>query len=393
MLYNKIYQNERVLIMKLKRVFAALLAAVLLLSCVPFAANAAGKAHVPTELYVGEKDKTEHNLIERLANSNGSVKVIAIDTETESYYELTKEDGVGYVLTFYKNYRMSEMVDSSAGYCGLYCDGDLTVRIAGDVTFDANDIKKRGACGWIVEGELTIEGQTKTDKGEPVPRPRLTVYGSKPKDADDECSIGIRAKTLKLHRLEVVACGGYAAVKVDDTLVMGYATLYANTTEDMNPLGIDNFTYSIDAWDTIMFGGYLKACGLLKVDGFYFKEGSNAQYDIDKRVVVYRKDFNFQSDSYSGKFNDKLKLFKNYKDIPECLDIFVTPEEINRVVAKISGNDITMYRTGWATITVSVRCGSETLTLDVADVHCTLKWYQWIPYIFDVIVHGKNGDR
>jgi len=377
--------------MKVKRVLAALLAAVLLLGCVPFTAGAAKKAHVPTELYVGEKNKTEHNLIERFANSNGPVKVIAIDTTTQSYYELTKEDGVGYVLTFYKNYRMSELIDSVDGYCGLYCDGDLTVRIAGDVTFDANDPKHKGACGWIVKGTLTIEGKKTTDEGEEVPYPRLTVYGSKAKNADDESSIGIWADTLMLHRLAVVASGGYSALKVNDTLVLGYATLYANTDDDMNPNGVDMFTYSLVAKDTIMFGGYFKANGLLDVDGFYFKEDSGADYDIDKRVVVYRKDFNFQRDKYSERYNKSLKLFKNYNDIPECLDVFLTCEEVGRKIAVINGNDLTMKRTGDATVSVSVQCGSERLVLDVADVNCYLKWFQWIPYLFDIIIHGRNG--
>ena len=150
--------------MNLKKIFAALLAVAMLLSCLPFAASAANE---PSVLYVGEKDKTDDNLIPMLdaVGKAGNVRVYAIDRNTQAYYTLTYEKNVGYVLTFYNDYTMSELIDSRSAYCGLYCDGDRTVRIAGNVTFNADDEKYKGAIGWIVEGKLTIENALYDENG------------------------------------------------------------------------------------------------------------------------------------------------------------------------------------------------------------------------------------
>lgn len=350
--------------MKLKKLFAALLAVVLLASCLPFAASAANE---PTVLYVGEKDKSDDNLIEKLdaVGKAGSVRVYAIDRQTQAYYTLTYEKNVGYVLTFYNNYTMSEIIENRSEYCGLYCDGDLTVRIAGNVTFDADDALRRGAIGWLVEGTLTIEGDTIGAS--------LTVNGAKSKDLTGDGSIGIRAETLKLHSVTVNACGGFAGVVASEALVMASATLYANTAEDMKAGKEPQFAYSVVTKNLIQIGGTIQADGSVDIAAFYFRNGIHV---FDEKVVVYGKDYTFAETSYAGKWADSFTLFRDPSGIPSCMKV-----ALENSVAKIEGNTLRLNRIGKATLALVIQCGRELIVMDVRDVSCSLMWWQWIPYI------------
>ena len=350
--------------MKMKKLFAAILAVVLVLGCLPFAASAANE---PTALYVGEKDKTSDNLIPMLdsVGKNGKVYVYAIDKQTKAYYTLTYENGVGYVLTFYNDYTMSEIIENRSVYCGLYCDGDLTVRIAGNIKFDVNDAKHKGAVGWNVKGTLTIEGDTSDAN--------LTVNGDKTKDLSGDGSIGINAETLKLHAVTVNACGGYAGVVAKEALVMASATLNANTAADMKQGTEPKFAYSIVTDNFIQIGGRVQADGSVNIDAFYFRGGTHV---FDEKVVVYGKDYVFAESSYNGLWSDSFTLFRDPDQIPSCMTASVTS-----TVAKINGNKLNLYRRGTTMLSLTIQCGRELITMDSRTVECRLLWWQWIPYL------------
>lgn len=362
--------------MKLKKLFAALLAVVLLMSCLPFAASAANE---PSVLYVGEKDKTEDNLIPMLdaIGKSGNVRVIAIDRTTQAYYTLTYENGVGYVLTFYNSYNMSQIIDSRSSYCGLFCDGDLTVRLAGNITFDVNDPTYKGAYGWIVEGQLTIERALKDENGFDLPKNTpavLTVNASKSKTRSDDESIGISAPTLMLHDVTVNACGGYAGVVAKEALVMADATLHANTAADMKNGEDCLFEYSVVTDNLIQIGGTIRADGPVDISAFYFRGGSHI---FDEKVVVYGKDYVFAEQSYNGLWSNSFKLFRDPSSIPSCMKVLVESS-----VARIDGNSLLLNRRGETMLWLYIQCGRETIVMDARTVVCQVAWWQWIPYIF-----------
>lgn len=349
--------------MMLKRIGAVMLAAVLLLACLPLAVSAAGTE--PTMLLVGEKNKTEDNLIRKYIRS-GQVDVYEVSENSTAYYTLTKNEKIGYILTFYNDYVMSEIVESSAGDCGLYCDGDLTVRIAGNVKFDANDKTHADAYGWKVKGTLTIEGA--------VPNASLTVNGNKTMRESDDGGIGICADTLLLHDVCVNACGGYAAVQAKSALVTADAALYANTDASMKKNGKTCFAYSIETNNFIQSGGYVKADGDVLIEAFCFK--GDAENKFEEKVVVYGRSYTFARDNYDGAWSSAYDLFKDPSLIPSCMKV-----SLGSSVAKISGNRLALNRRGMTTMTLTVQCGSAVIVMDSAVVLCTVQWWQWIPYI------------
>ena len=363
--------------MKLRKLLAAFLAAALLACCLPFAANAANE---PTMLFVGEKDKTNDNLIAKLdaVGKNGSVRVIAIDTATQAYYTLTyeRENGVGYVLTFYNDYTMSEVIENRSAYCGLYCNGDLTVRIAGNVTFDVNDALHKGAYGWIVTGQLTIESATRDENGVPLPdytAKVLNISGDKTKSLGEGESTAISANTVMLNDVTVNACGGYAAVEAKEALVMSNAYLNANTASDMQAGSEPQFAYSVVTKNLIQVGGVIRADGSVNIAAFYFRGGSHI---FDEKVVVYAKDYVFAEDAYDGLWSDSFTLFRDPDSIPSCMRVV-----LGSSVAKISGNKLTLNRRGETVLALVIQCGRQPITMDIRNVNCTLLWWQWIPYI------------
>ncbi len=359
--------------MKVKKVLAALLAAVLMFSCLPFAASA---AKTPGELYVGEKKFSGDNLIAKY-KSEGRVLVYAIDTDSQAYYTVTKEDNVGYVLTFYNDYVMSEMVTDASSYCGVYCDGDLTIRLAGNITFDANDAKKKNAIGWFVEGQLTIEDALVDESGKALPARTahvLDVNGALAKTNSESGSIGIYAQTLILHNVTVNACGGYAGVVTEEAIVMLNSTLNANTAEDMKDGDECLFKYGLQTNHFIQSGGAIRAAGDVNVQSYYFDGGTHA---FDQTVVVYARNYDFAEEKYTGNWLDSYKLFLNPDQIPSCMRV-----SVGSSVAKIDGNSLLLNRRGTTTLLLTIRCGRDTLVMcGPLKVSCTLLWWQWIPYI------------
>ena len=349
--------------MKLKRIFAAVLAVALLLACVPFTASA---AKTPTKLFVGEKDKTDDNLID-MYKKTGYVEVYEVFKNTLSYYTVTYEADAGYVLTFYYNYEMSEPIERNDSYYGLYCDGDLTVRIAGDVTFDTTEYKTRGTCGWRVEGQLTIEGA--------IDDAKVTVIADKTMNHDGEGNLGIYAKTLMLHDVEVDVYGGYEAVCAPEAIVMCDAVLKANVDPTMKKDDVALFEYSIETKNIIQVRGSIVARGPVKIEAYDLRDGEN---DFEKKVVVYRRTFEFLQKDYSGYWKDSFDLFRDVSIIPSCLSIAT----MNSVPRVSDGSKLVLNRRGSATITLYVKCGRAYIVLDEADVYCRIHWWQFLPYIF-----------
>lgn len=363
--------------MKGKKLFAALLAVVLMLGCLPLAANAANE---PTTLYVGEKNKSDHNLIDRY-DSEGFVKVMAIDKTSQAYYTVDKEKGVGYVLTFYNDYTMSEMVTDAPTYCGVYCDGDLTIRLAGNITFDTNDAKKKNAIGIFVEGQLTIEDALFDEYGNPLPSDTahvLNVNGSKAKTKSSAGSIGICAPTIMLHQVTVNACGGYAGVLAQEALVMYKSNLNANTAADMKDGDDMLFTFSIQTDHYIQCGGKVVTEGDIDIQSYFDEfDGVKGEHSFDEKPVVYARFYKFAEDSYDGIWSDSFKLFKNPDAIPSCMNA-----SISSSVAKIDRNDLTLNRRGDAQLALTIRCARTSLVFgDECKVTCRVVWWQWIPYI------------
>ena len=341
----------------------------------------------PTVLYVGELNKSDDNLIDKY-DTEGRVLVYAIDKKTQAYYTVTKEDGVGYVLTFYNDYTMSEMVTGAPSYCGVYCDGDLTIRLAGNITFDANDAKKKNAIGWLVEGQLTIEKATKDENGNDFTKPvdaTLTVNGAKAKSSSDSGSIGICADTLMLHNVVVYACGGFAGVKAEEGVVMVDSSLYANTAEDMKEDDANLFKYGMQTNHFIQCRGAIEVAGYVDIQSYWFNGGS---HKFDQTVVVYARSYEFARDKYAGAWGDGFKLFKNPDQIPSFMRV-----SVGSSVAKISGNELTLNRRGDTTLYLTVQCGSYTLHMCKARiVTCSVLWWQWIPYILSFAWIGAFTD-
>ena len=349
--------------MTLKKIGAALLAVMLLLSCLPFAASA---ANVPSILYVGEKNKTSDNLIDKYLSS-GDVTVYQVFENTTTYYTLTRDDAIGYILTFSDKYTMSEMVECSKADCGLYCNGDLTVCIDGDVTFNADAREFGDAFGWRVDGTLTIQGTKSTAK--------LTVSGNKTMRQNDDGGIGICADTLMLNGVQVNACGGYAGVQAKSALVMYNAKLYANTDASMKKLGKPQFECSIETENFIQSGGLVKANGDVKIDAFYFTGNGTNQFE--ENVVVYGRSYTFAKEAYDGNWSESFELFRDPSLIPSCMKI-----SIGSTVAKISGNRVSLNRRGSTTMTLFVQCGRDVIFFSTASVSCAVQWWQFIPYFF-----------
>ena len=366
--------------MTLKRIGAAVVAVLLLLSCLPFAASA---AHVPTELYVGEKNKSDDNLIEMYQRTGLPVEVIEVYRNTKSYYRLTKEAGVGYVLTFFNDYMMSEII--SAYRCGLYCDGDLTIRIAGrNVSFDTNEFDKYpDSVGWRVDGALTIESYMYPD-GSVFSGAQVTVEGNRKLRKNDDGSIGISAESLFIHDVTVYAVGGYSAIKAESALVMCDAYLYANTDPALkDEEGEALFKFGISTENFIQSGGHVAACGDVDIGGYDPRD--NASCKFDDKVVVYRRYFVFKQDVYDGYWNSTYDLFTDLT-LPSCVQAFSAS-----TVALISGKRVTLHRRGQTMLTLMVPCGRATVLLDYAPVQCKVQFFQWIPYIFSFVwLEGRS---
>lgn len=357
--------------MKLKRSLAVLLSAVLMLSFLPLFASA---GDTPGALYVGEKDKSMHNLIRKYEEEN-RVKVYSANND-ESYYTVHYENGVGYVLTFYNNYKNSEPVDRGGNYCGVYCDGDLTIRVSEGVTLDMNrefdGEKYDGAYGIYVKGDLTIEGIGVM--------PKMTVCGDK--EQNDSGATGIYAESLCLHNISVNAAGGNIGVRAAEAIAMLDANLYANNTADMkNDKGEPLFNYGIAADNFIQIGGSIIIGGTVDVDAYDFRGGTHR---FDEDVVVYLRDYAFKQNpktgdkSYYGLWHESFDLYVNASLIPSCIRLVTSGKSS---VVSVNGNKATLNNKGTVQLSLVLVCGQGSYVMDTYTVGCSVAWWQWIPYI------------
>lgn len=359
--------------MKLKKSLAVLLSAVLMLSFLPMLASA---SEAPTALYVGEKDKSEDNLIRKYDDEH-LVRVYSANDNT-AYYTVDYEKGVGYVLTFFNNYSLSEPVERSGNFCGIYCDGDLTIRVDKGAVLDMDRLfggeKANDAYGIYVKGALTIESADKTMS-------TLTVYGDKTQNEAD--AIGIYAESLSLYNIALHVAGGNVGIAAGDYVAMINTKLYCNNTADMkNDQGEPKFSYGIVTENLIQVGGELEVGGALDVTAFDFHGG---KHKFDENIVVYLRNFAFKENDktgekiYAGLWHETFDLFINASLIPSCVKL---AKSGTRSVVSVSGNKATLTNRGNVTLKLVLCCGRGRYAMDTYEVGCSVAWWQWIPYFF-----------
>lgn len=358
--------------MKLKKSLAVLLSAVLMLSFLPLFASA---SDAPTALYVGEKGKTGDNLIQKL-EEDGLVNVSSVN-DASSWYTVCHEKGAGYVLTFYNHYKISQPVERSGGYYGVYCDGDLTIRVCDGVTLDL-DQKFGGekydyACGIYVKGTLTMEGIGS--------KPVMQVRGDCTQS--ESGAVGIYAESLRLYNIRVCASGGYAAVESKEAIAMINADLYANNTADMkNAKGEPLFSYGVVTDNFIQVGGAVEVGGEVDIDAYDFHGGTQT-FDVDFSVYLRSYTFKPNSDSgrnmYDGLWRESFDLFVNASLIPSCFELV---KEGKGSVVTVNGSKATLSNKGAVTLSLVLVCGNGSYLMDTYEVNCNIAWWQWIPYIF-----------
>lgn len=364
------------LTMKLKKSFAVLLSAVLTLSFLPMFATAANASGAPDTLYVGEVNKTGDNLIDRRDDCNGKVTVTSLNNN--AYYTIDKEKDVGYVLTFYNNYEISEPVERFGDYYGIFCDGDLTIRVHDSVTIDTNkkfDNKKySGAYGICVKGTLTLEGD--------MPDSVMNVCADK--TMGQVGAIGIYAESLRMHNIDVRVSGGNTAVESDEAIAMIDAGLYANNTQDMkNAKGEPLFRYGVVTDHFIQLRGNSEVGGKVNIESYDFI--NDAPHHFDEDVVIYMPSYCFEENdktgdkTYSGRWRESFDLFADYSKIPSCFKVCKTGKDS---VVTVSGDKATLTNRGDVTLTLELVCGRASYVADSYQVSCSLAWWQWLSYIF-----------
>lgn len=390
--------------MQWKKILAVVLSAAMLLCALPFAASAAG---TPSALYVGEERKNGDNLIAKY-QSEGTVTVYSVK-DAQNFYRVTYEDGVGYVLTFYNEYAMSAVVEKGKT-CGLYCDGDLTVRLDitpafakenpaknVDITFDLTqkyfDIDLNaytetvGAYGWYVDGTLTIEcinAKSMTNAAQ------LTVTGDLAQS--DDANTGIYAKTLLLNHVTVHANGGNVGVDGGQAIGMIGAALYANTADSLQKGDARLFNYSIRTENLIEVNSKVTAPGALDVDAFYGDNADNS--GIEEDPVVYARAYEFKEDTFKGNWNTSFDLFRNPSLIPACLRIINPAGTATRPITgksyrfdwlSIRGSRATFRRPtpgSGVQLSLVLVCGHASYTMDVCTAIGTVQWWQTLAYFF-----------
>ena len=389
--------------MYLKKLLAVLLAAAMLLCALPLAASA---ANTPSVLYVGEERKAGDNLIAKY-NAEGTVTVYSVK-DSQNFYRLTKED-VGYVLTFYNAYTMSAVVEKTKT-SGLYCDGDLTVRLDitsayatanpsknADITFDLTQkyydvdlgayTETVGAYGWYVGGTLTIECVNSRSKTKPAV---LNVTGDLVQS--DDANTGIYAKTLLLNNVTVNANGGNVGVDGGQAIGMIGAKLNANTLDSLKKDDKRLFNYSIRTENLIEINTKVTAPGALDIDAFYGENADNSGLEEDP--VVYARPYEFAKDVYSGNWNTSFELFRNPSLIPDCLVIVnpassgvrpITGRSYTFHCLSIRGNRATFRRPtpdSGIPLALVLVCGQASHLMDTCKAVGTLQWWQMPSYFF-----------
>ena len=392
--------------MHLKKILAVIVAAALFLCALPIAASA---ENTPTALYVGESQKAGDNLIQKL-ETDRLVRVYSVK-DSQNYYQLTYEKDVGYVLTFYNAYSMSDVVNKRQ-LCGLYCDGDLTVRLDiskefselyptgnANISFDLNDsyydykentyINTSGAYGWYVNGTLTVECINERSK---TSEARLTVKGDLTKS--DDANTGIYCKTLLMNNVTLFADGGNIGVNGGQSVAMIGAKLYANTDPRLSRGSERLFNYSIRTENLIEVYSKVAARGKLDIDAYFGDHEDNRELEEDP--VVYARTYDFLNDFYSGNWGTSFDLYYNIDVLPACLHLTVPTGTANRPFSSktysfswlsVSGNRATIRRPTPSTgivLRLDLKCGQATYLVDTMTVYGAVRWWQVIPYFLSM---------
>ncbi|MBQ3150851.1 MAG: hypothetical protein IJB86_06365 [Clostridia bacterium] len=318
-----------------KRIIALTLTALLLVSAMIIPASA---ATTPTRLYVGEKNKSGDNIIQKY-NRDGYLKVYSVNDNTSYYtleYDLLENE---YILSFYNNYKYSEPVEYGSSLYGIYCDGDLTIRVYGNAEFDLSKNPETGApisdaYGVYVKGTLTIangEGYHAYSN--------FTANGDKRKSSEYSDSIGIYADTVLINKVNVIANGGYAGVAAKNTIAVVDATLTSNRdssmfSEEINPstgkpypnfeFGISTKLFIQAACDRSPFYCEVSVGGNIDIDSYIMRDAYSDNDDalvtnFDEDVVVYLK-YIVLSHAWEGKVlsrGEEITLLG--KNIPSCI--------------------------------------------------------------------------
>lgn len=361
----------------IKKVLALIMTMLMLVSFAGLTASAS--ENTPTKLFVGEKDKTDDNLIAMYHKEKHPITVYSVK-DSDAYYTLDYING-DFVLTFY-NYEYSEAVEYGMGKYGVYCDGDLIIELYGTTKLDLNkNPEKEGAVsdayGIYVKGTLTIVGYNGI-------MGTLMVNADKKKASEPTDSIGIYAKNILINRAHVIANGGYAGAVATDTLAVVDAVFKANTDADMFSVDVATdkktplFAYGV-VTDTFVQGAvyfeaascYVEVGGDVDINSYVLED--NYDDDIakfvskfDVKVVVYLKDFAI-NESVEGEYK-KGKEFKIIdKDLPSCFYTASDDLELLSVsgkTAKVVGGD------GLATVGIYLDCGYSTLCFDYEVISC-----------------------
>ena len=372
--------------MQMKKFFAVVLAAVMTLSFLPLFATAEYKGE-PTCLYVGERDVREFNLIEKYENEH-HVRVYSM-LNGISYYEVTKEPGVGYVLTFYKDYQNSDLVREGTISAVVYCDGDLTIRSEGTTVLDANikpfntKADNLNAYGIYVEGTLNIEG-TYTPAGVHVPG-TLKADGSLSRaNGSVRGHIGIYADSILVNEDTIIANGGRAALYCEDTFAMIRATIYANRDSKMKRGSECLFDYSFVTTNYIQYYGMTSAAGEFKVTTGHVDPDKNEvpswpgnQFDNER--VIFDRAYRFEHyNGFSGRWLDTAELYYNARNIlPDCVHIYRANMRTYSAKVNVDQNRILLQAPGRSAVVLYLHCGGARQAISVCEVNCTMMWWQW----------------
>lgn len=390
-----------------KKILAAVMALIMLVCMIPMSASAAEASAV----YVGELDKTRDNLVDLLREKGPLIRVKSVKND-ENYYEFTHEDGVGYVLTFFNGYEMSEVIKNKR--CGLYADGDLTVRLDvsesykrnypgdnADIWFDltadyGDEVETGDANGWVVDGTLTIEClNTLADKAV------LNVNGGF--DQSDRNATGIKAQNLLLNNVEIVVNGGNVGVDVVDSIGMIKSTMKINLNDALTDPRKDPQTatvadrlcnFGFRAENLLEADSAIEERGYIRLKAYWSNEtenNDNEKMDVDPHAYSYVYAYNYEAISLN--WRQSFSIFVNPGNLPMCLKpSYPVGLDARPITRKpyvydfliVNGNKATVRRpTPPAGIELQLLlvCGQASYLVDSCTVRSAVRWWQRLPYI------------
>ncbi len=371
-----------------KKALALIMTVVMLMSFMALTASSAAKT--PTRLYVGEKNKTEDNLIAMYKKEKAPIIVHSVNNAT-AYYQLSYDDDAGeYILTLY-NYVYSEPVQYGNGAYGIYCDGDIRIVLDGTSAFNLNrhpdkEVPVTDAIGICVKGTLTITSNGKSAG-------LLSVSGDLRKSSDSTNSIGIYAENLLINDVIVTANGGYSGAYVKGTLAVVDAKFFANTTASLYSDVIDPatgkgaplFEYGVAA--NILVQGaaadsadktVVQVGGDVDINSYVLEDNVNdrisdfvAEFDVD--VVGYLKSFAILNEVRDKTYKTGKEIKVIDKDLPDCFGLASSDTDYMTT----SGKNIKIVD-GEKTVTLGIilECGNATLCFDSTNIGCERTFLQ-----------------